>query len=72
MIIKVEGWLDSESLPVLEDAYRKALEAGKKTAMDLGKITNIDREAKHFLEEIQDTVQLIDLPLYIEMQIDNR
>ena len=72
VIIKVEGWLDSESLPVLADTYRKALESGKKTAIDLAKITNVDREGKDFLEEIQDTVELIDLPLYIKMQIDKR
>jgi len=72
VIIKVEGRLDSESLPVLADTYRKALESGKKTAMDLAKIANIDREGKDFLEEIQDTVQMIDLPLYIKMQIDKR
>lgn len=72
VIIKVEGRLDSESLPVLADTYRKALESGKKTGMDLAKITNIDREGKGFLGEIQDTVELIDLPLYIKMQIDKR
>jgi len=72
VVIKVEGRLDSESLPVLADTYRQALESGKETAIDLGKITNIDREGKGFLEEIQDTVQLIDVPLYIKMQIDKR
>lgn len=72
VLLQVEGDLDSESLPVLEDAYRKSLEAGKGIAMNLEKISSVDRAGKDFLREIQNTVEFIGIPQYIEMEIANQ
>ncbi len=69
VVLQVEGDLDSESLPLLEDIYRKSIESGRKTAINLEKIASVDRHGKEFLREIQDSVQFIGIPLHIQMEI---
>ncbi len=72
VVLQVEGDLESESLPVLEDVYRKSLESGKGIAINLEKISSVDRAGKDFLNEIQDAVEFIGMPQYIQMEIANR
>ena len=72
VVIKVEGSLDSESLPVMKDTYRKHLGSGKLIALDFEDIFNIDSAAKGFLREIQDEVQFVGLPLHVQMEIGSR
>ena len=71
VVINVEGELDSESLPVLDEIYQKRLETGKRIAVNLDKISSVDRAGKEFLRKIQDTVQFIGIPLHIQMEIGN-
>jgi len=67
--IKVEGDLDGNSLPVLEDVCRKHLESKKKITLDLAKIAGVDLSGKEFLRSIDDDIRLIGMPAYLEMQI---
>ena len=67
--IKLEGSLDSESLPVMEGTYRKHLESGRKITLDFEDIYNIDRDGKDFLWKIQDKVRFVGLPQHIKMEI---
>jgi len=69
VVIKVEGTLDSESLSIVEDAYRKNLETGKEITIDLESVSSIDRDGRSFLIKIKDEVQYIGLPPYIQMEI---
>lgn len=69
VVIKLEGMLDSESLPVVEDAYRKNLKSGKKITIDLESVSSIDRDGRNFLVQIQNEVQYVGLPPYIQMEI---
>ena len=70
--IKLEGSLDSESLPVMEGTYRKHLESGKKITLNFEDIYNIDRKGKGFLKKIKDEVQFVGLPLHIQIEIGSR
>ncbi len=71
VIIKVEGTIDRESLPILEEIYRKNFESGKRITIDLGKISSVGRTGRDFLRKIQDKTQLTQLPTYIQMAIGN-
>lgn len=70
--IKVEGDLDSESLPILKDVCRKHIESGKNITIDLEKVAGVDRSGKEMLGEMDSRVQLTGMPAYLEMQIKKR
>ncbi len=72
VIIKVEGTLDNEALPILEKVYRENLKSRKRIAIDLGKISSVGRAGTDFLCQIQDRTQYIDIPVYLRMAIDRR
>lgn len=72
VIIKVEGTINGESLPVLEEVYQENLELGRRIAIDLGKISSVGRTGRDFLRQIQNKTQFIDIPIHIQMAIDKR
>jgi len=67
--VRVEGSLKSESLPVFEEVYTKHIEAEKQVAVDLDGIMGVDRTAKAFLKKIKHSVEFIDMPAYLELEI---
>jgi len=67
--IKVEGDLDGDSLPVLEDVCRKHLESGKKITIDLEKIAGVDLKGKAYLREIKGSIELIRMPAYLALEL---
>lgn len=69
VVIKVEGALNSETLPIFEEVYVKHLSAETRIAVDLGEIMSIDRNAKAFLKRIKDAVLFIDMPAYLELEL---
>ena len=71
VIITLAGTIDSESLPVVEDAYRKNLDSGKEITINLESVSSIDRSGRNFLTEIHNEVQYVGLPPYIQMDIRN-
>jgi len=68
-MLNVEGDIDSDSLPILIDTYRKNLESSKAIAINLEKISAVDRNGRAFLKEIQHSVRFIGMPASIQMEI---
>lgn len=69
VVIKVEGSVNGETLSILEDVYNKNLRSDKRIAIDLKKIGGVDRDAKAFFKAIHSTVQFIDMPAYLQLEI---
>ncbi len=68
-VIKIDGSLNSEALPVFEEVYAKHLETGKQIVVDLGGIMSVDRNAKAFLKEIKESVRYVGMPAYLELEL---
>ncbi len=69
VVIRVEGTLNSEFLPVLQEVYAKHVAAGREIAVDLGSITSVDRNAKAFLKKVRDAVSFVDMPAYLALEV---
>ena len=69
VIINVQGNLDNETLPALQDVYRENLESGRTIKMNFEKTSTINRRGRAFLREIQGESQFIGLPAYVKMII---
>jgi hypothetical protein len=65
--IWVEGILDLDSIPILEDVCTFHLENHKSIMMHLGGLLHVTREGKDFLQEIQTKVSVVDPPLYMSL-----
>ena len=69
MFIKVQGTLNSETLPLLEEVYYKHAEKDKRIVVDLGSISSVDRHGTAFLKKIRDATRFIDIPAYLQLLI---
>ena len=69
VIIKVEGSINDETLPVFQDVYNKHVSADKRIAIDLKRIVGVGKQAKTFLKSIHSTVRFIDMPEYLKMEM---
>jgi len=68
-MLKVEGDLDRESLPALEDTYQESLDSGKRIAVNLENISGVDSHGKEFLKAIRNLVEFIGIPNYLKIEI---
>jgi ABC-type transporter Mla MlaB component len=59
VLIEVDGVLDRESIPALQEVLLCHLEDNKKTSVNLTKLLHISREGKAFLQEFTNKVILI-------------
>ena len=72
MTIKVEGTLNSESLPVLEGVYCSHATSEKQISVDLGSTISVDRHGREFLKGIRNTVRFVNMPAYLQLLIAKR
>jgi hypothetical protein len=70
--IKVEGRLDRTSLPSLMDVCHHHLSAGKGVRLQLDGVIHITHEGKDFLRELRSRAELVGLPEYLMMEIDDQ
>ena len=49
----LEGWLGSDSLPVLEEALEEARRQSVEITLDLGHVSYVDRRAAGFLRALR-------------------
>lgn len=71
MDIRVDGILDSESMPILEKVCERHWEAEKKVLLHLGGLLHISREGRNFLKKIQDKVDILEPPKFIKLEGDD-
>ena len=69
VVITVEGTLNREFLPVLEEVYAKNVKADKRIAVNLDGISSVDRNAKAFLKRIKNAVKFVKMPAYLKLEI---
>ena len=67
--IRVEGTLNSESLPVFEEVYAKHAKVKDQIAVDFSGIMSVDRKAKAFLKSIKNAVRFVKMPAYLKLEI---
>jgi hypothetical protein len=68
VVIKVDGVLDSESIPILKSVCDRHLTGGKKILLHLEGLLHISREGKDFLREIPEKIAIINLPQYTKLE----
>ena len=51
--ILVDGMIDCETIPTLDEVCKRNFKAGKRVLLNLQGIIHISREGKDFLQEIQ-------------------
>ncbi len=63
--IQVDGYLDSDSIPVLREVFDHHLSEGKKVTLNLGNLSHVSREGREFLREMENRISLVGLPPFI-------
>ena len=67
VIIKVDGMLDQESIPLLKNVCDYHVDWGKKIMLNLEGLINISREGREFLNEGRDKYTFLNLPPFIKL-----
>jgi hypothetical protein len=66
--IQVDGFLDSQSLPILRDFCEKYFHSDKQILFYLGGLCHVNREGIDFLKEIKNRVTYIKAPEFIQLK----
>ncbi len=66
--VKVDGILDSQSIPILKNICEVHLKVDKKVLLLLAGLTHISREGRDFLHEIRKKVIIIDIPQFVRLE----
>jgi len=65
---KVDGILDSQSIPILKNACEVHLKADKKVLLVLDGLIHISREGRDFLHEIRNKVIIANIPQFVRLE----
>lgn len=66
--IRVDGILDCEAIPVLEDVCRRRLKEKKRIQLCLRGLVHASREGRDFLNRIKTRIAIIDLPWHVPLE----
>jgi len=67
VLLGVDGVLDQQSVPVLEEVCHRHLRGEKEIVLDLGGLLHITREGRKFLQEIEDRVGVVNAPEFVKL-----
>jgi len=62
--IHVDGILELESIPILENICEQHWQRGKKVQLDLKGLIHVSREGNNFLQNIQNKVTFVNPPSF--------
>ncbi len=66
--IRVDGFLDSQSLPILKDFCDKYFKGNKQIHLHLGGLRHISREGMEYLQEMRKKVIYVEPPEFIRFK----
>lgn len=66
--VKVDGILDSQSIPILKNVCEVHLNADKRVLLQLAGLTHISREGRDFLHEIRNKVIMANIPQFARLE----
>lgn len=66
--VRVDGILDSQSIPILKSVCEVHLNADKKVLLQLDGLTHISREGRDFLHEIRNKVIMANIPQFVRLE----
>lgn len=71
VVIQVEGHLNQETLPILDEVCCRHRDARhvKKIELDLSRLTHIGREAKDYLREVREWATLAGVPEFLRLEL---
>lgn len=71
VLIQVEGQLNLETLPILEEVCRRHryLSSQMAVSLDLNNLTHIGRETRAFLKEVHGWGYLLNLPEFLRLEL---
>lgn len=68
LTLRIDGGLDVDSIPVLEEVCQRHLDSNRKVCLNIGGLYHISREGKDFLMRMRDKVTLEEIPSYIRLK----
>jgi len=66
--IRVDGILDSESIPVLKKFCQRYFRGNKEVHLELGGLRHLSREGAEFLQEIEPKVVYVEPPKFVRLK----
>ena len=66
----VEGSIDRESLPSLEEICHWHLKKNRNVSLDLKGLMHINSQGRHFLRSIKAQVTFVSLPQFLKLELD--
>ncbi len=66
--IRVDGFLDSQSIPILRDFCDKYFQGNKQVHLYLGGLRHITREGIEFLKEMRNEFTYVEVPEFIQLK----
>jgi len=66
--VRVDGILDSQSVPILKNVCEVHLNADKKVLLQLDGLTHISREGRDFLRAIRNKVIMANIPEFVRLE----
>lgn len=69
--IRVDGILDSESIPILKKFCKRYFKGNKEVQLHLGGLRHLSREGMKFLQEIRKRVIYVEPPKFVRLEDQN-
>ncbi|MFH0731287.1 MAG: hypothetical protein V2B19_33695 [Pseudomonadota bacterium] len=70
--IRIEGGLDSDTIPVLEKSLQRHHKKRRKIYLDIEEAFPITREGREFLMRVREKVMLINIPSFVVLNEEYR
>ena len=68
--IRVDGVLDRQTIPILQDVFRRHVQSKERIELHLEDLVNISREGIRFLRQLDRKFILVDPPWMVEAEPD--
>lgn len=68
VVIRIDGILDAESIPVVEEVCHRHLGRGRRVLLEVEGLLHISRDGREFLRQIQDQVIIENAPQFVRLE----
>ncbi len=68
VVIRIDGILDADSIPIVEEVCRRHLALGRKVLLEVEGLLHISRDGREFLRHIQDQVVIENAPQFVRLE----
>lgn len=68
MVIRIDGVLDTESIPIVQEVCQRHLGVGRRVLLEVDGLLHISRDGREFLRQIQDQVLIENAPQFVRLE----